>query len=126
MNDAPTDIRLERTAKLNENSAEGVLIGTLQVIDQDSKAKASCQLLNTSNDRVKLMSMSLVAGPKKTDYESLGVSRSLKILIRCEDKAGASVTSWIRLPVEGTLKLLLFLCCHDADNRSGLRVTEAF
>ena len=73
------------------------------MIDQDSNTTASCQLLNTSNDRVQLVLMTLVVGPTATDYESLDSSKTLWILIKCEDQHGAAVESWICLPVKGNI-----------------------
>ena len=73
------------------------------MIDQDSNTTASCQLLNTSNDRVQLVMMTLVVGPTATDYESLDSSKTLRILIKCEDQHGAAVESWIPLPVKGNI-----------------------
>jgi hypothetical protein len=102
VNDPPTDIRLQRAdAKISEDSGENVFISQVEMIDQDSNTRASCRLLNSSNDRVNLISMILVVGPTTTDYESLDLSKSLQILMRCEDQYGASVTRWINLPVEG-------------------------
>ena len=73
------------------------------MIDQDSNTTASCQLLNTSNDRVQLVNMTLVVGPTVTDYESLDSFKTLWILIKCEDQHGAAVESWIRLHVKGDI-----------------------
>jgi hypothetical protein len=101
VNDPPTDIRLQADAKLSENSGVNVFISQVEMIDQDSNTRASCRLLNSSNDRVSLSSNALVVGPTITDYESLGSSKSLQILMRCEDPYGASVTRWINLAVEG-------------------------
>ncbi|CAB4023992.1 protocadherin Fat 4-like, partial [Paramuricea clavata] len=101
VNDPPTDIRLHPAdAKLSENSVQNVFITQLEMIDLDSNTKASCKLQHNSNGRVNLISMILVVGPTITDYESLGSSKSLQILVRCEDQHGASVTRWINLPVE--------------------------
>ncbi|CAB4005469.1 hypoxia up-regulated 1-like, partial [Paramuricea clavata] len=104
VNDPPTDIRLQADAKLPENSGVNVFISQVEMIDQDSNTRASCRLLNSSNDRVNLISITLVVGPTSTDYESLGSSKSLQILVRCEDQYGASVTRWINLPVEESTK----------------------
>ena len=73
------------------------------MLDQDSDTRASCRLLNSSNDRVRFQNMVLLAGPTATDYESLDSSKTLRILIECEDQHGASVTTWILLPVKGNL-----------------------
>jgi hypothetical protein len=107
VNDPPTDIRLHPAdAKLSENSVQHVFISQLEMIDLDSNTKASCKLQHNSNGRVNLMSMILIVGPTITDYESLGSSKSLQILVRCEDQHGASVTRWINLPVEGNFGVL--------------------
>ncbi len=106
LNDKPTDIRLDPGAELRENSNKDVFISKVDMIDQDSDTRASCSLLNTSNDRVSLTSLVLVVGSTMTDYESLDSSKTLQILLRCEDQHGASVTRLIRLPVEGNFGTL--------------------
>ncbi|XP_028415344.1 protocadherin-23-like isoform X2 [Dendronephthya gigantea] len=99
MNDPPSDIRLHPNSTLHENSRVNVFISSVDVVDEDSGSRASCRLLNSSNNRVKLKSGNLLAGSTETDYESLDSSKSLLIQMSCEDQHGASVTRWITVPV---------------------------
>ena len=101
VNDKPTDIRLETNATLKENDGVNVYISKIDMVDEDSATTASCQLLNSSNNRVTTRGLTLVVGRTKTDYESLDSSKTLQILIKCEDQHGAAVTRWLHLPVDG-------------------------
>ena len=76
------------------------------MIDEDKNTRTSCQLLNTSNDRIQLKTLTtLLVGSTSTDYESLDSSKTLQILIKCQDQHGASVTRWISLPVQGNVEI---------------------
>jgi hypothetical protein len=103
VNDKPTGIKLAADAKLVENSAENVFISKVEMVDEDRDTKASCKLLDTSDDRVSYNNdaLALLVGGTMTDYESLDSSKELEIVIECQDEHGASVTSTLRLPVEG-------------------------
>ena len=101
MNDPPSDIRLDPNSTLPENSGVNVFISSVEVVDEDRDSRASCKLLNSSNNRVKLNSGNLLVGTVETDYESLDSSKSLSIQISCKDQHDASVTRWITLPVGG-------------------------
>ena len=71
MNDPPTSIILQANVSLRENSGERVFIGGISIEDEDRNTKPSCQLLNSSNDRVSLNNLILLVGPTRTDYEIL-------------------------------------------------------
>ena len=100
MNDAPTGIILQANVSLPENSGERVFIGGISIEDEDSNTKPSCQLLNSSNDRVSLDGLNLLVGPTMTDYESLDL-KYLEILVKCSDGHGASISQWLTVNVDG-------------------------
>ncbi|XP_046847658.1 protocadherin beta-9-like [Xenia sp. Carnegie-2017] len=91
VNDAPTDIEIRNNPSFKENSVENIFISNVVMIDEDKNTKTSCKLLDSSEDRVKLDLLTLLVGPRPTDYESLDSSKSLKINISCEDEFGMSI-----------------------------------
>ena len=126
VNDKPTGIKLTADAKLVENSAENVFISKVEMVDEDRDTKASCKLLDTSDDRVSYNNdaLALLVGGTMTDYESLDSSKELEIVIECQDEHGASVTSTLRLPVEGNYGWLwhrgiTFIFCQAALKKVG-------
>ncbi|XP_046847649.1 uncharacterized protein LOC124441247 isoform X2 [Xenia sp. Carnegie-2017] len=100
VNDAPTDIEIRKDSSLTENSVENIFISTVVMIDEDKNTKTSCKLLDSSEDRVKLDLLTLLVGPRPTDYESLDSSKSLKINISCEDEFGMSINKLFMIPVK--------------------------
>ena len=102
--DAPTDIKIRKNPSFKENSVENIFISNVVMIDEDRNTKTSCKLLDSSEDRVKLDSLTLLVGPRPTDYESLDSSKSLKINISCEDEFGMSINKLFVIPVKGKVK----------------------
>ncbi|XP_046847645.1 protein dachsous-like isoform X2 [Xenia sp. Carnegie-2017] len=100
VNDVPTDIELRKNSFLKENSVENIFISNVVMIDEDKNTKTSCKLLDSSEDRMKLNLLTLLVGPRPTDYESLDSSKSLKINISCEDEFGMSINKLFVIPVK--------------------------
>ena len=122
VNDVPTDIELRKNSFLRENSVENIFISNVVMIDEDKNTKTSCKLLDSSEDRLKLDSLTLLVGPRPTDYESLDSSKSLKINISCEDQFGMSINKLFVIPVKGKIiyvyKHVTIFVCNFIENQS--------
>ena len=86
MNDPPSNLTLP-TPYLVENSAEQVLISSIDLTDQDGNLP-SCILLDSAGGRVKVVGTNLVVGPTVTDYESLPSPQQVAITLNCSDRHG--------------------------------------
>lgn len=105
MNDPPSNLTLDPTPLLYENSAERVLLSSIVLTDQDGDLP-SCRLTDSSGGRVKVVGTNLVVGPTATDYESntLPSTRDFSITLNCSDGHGMFIAKSFLIKVVGKWK----------------------